>query len=206
MASHKKGRDDSAPKRPGVRRGGARKGDRTRLPDELEEFVRSDEKRFRPKRPPRRPRLKDPREGGVLIPGVANRDSRALYERRLAALQAAPESERGRLLAEAYVTRIWRGYAITTFEAFIENVLGWELEASRAAAEEGAKQMNVALEPLRDEDVALWLRVEIGLADAPSARVTIDGATLKLSVSLEEGMDALTRVGKVLLPLERDRH
>lgn len=142
----------------------------------------------------------------MLIPGVANRDSRAIYERRLSALQAAPEAERGRLLAEAYVTRIWRGYAITTFEAFVENVLGWELEAARVAAEEGAKEMNVPLQSLPDEDVALWLRVEIGLVDAPSARVTVDGSTLKLSVSLEEGMDALTRVGKVLLPLERDRH
>ena len=205
MASHKKGRDDTAPNRPGVRRGGS-KTDRTRLPDELEEFARSDEKRFRPKRPPRRPRLKDPREGGVLIPGVANRDSRALYERRLAALRAASESERGRLLAEACLTEIWRGYAITTFEAFVENVLGWELEAARAAARAGAEEMNVPLKPMRDEDVALWLRVEIGLADAPSARVTVDGTTLRISVSLDEGMDGLTRVGKVLLPLERDRH
>lgn len=205
MASHKKGRD-SGPRKPGVRRGGAGKGERTRLPDELEEFARSDEKRFRPKRAPRRPRLKDPREGGVLIPGVANRDSRTIYERRLEGLKAAPESARGRLLAEAYVLRVWRGYAITTFEAFVENVLGWNLEEARVAAEEGAKAMNVPLESLRDEDVALWLRIEIGLSDASTGRVTIDGSMLKIEVSLEEGMDALTRVGKVLLPLERDRH
>lgn len=206
MASRKKSGRDSGPKKPGVRRGGTGKSDRTRLPEDLEEFARSDEKRFRPKRAPRRPRLKDPREGGVLIPGVANRDSRAIYERRLAVLKDAPESERARLLAEAYVLRIWRGYAITTFEAFIENVLGWELEASRALAEEGAKAMNTPFQPLRDEDVALWLRVEIGVAEASSARVTMDGSMLKLSVSFDEGMDALTRVGKVLLPLERDRH
>ena len=61
--------------------------ERKRLPPELEAFARSDEERLRIRKPRQdRGKVNDPREG-YLIPGVANRDARTVYDQRVQAMQ-----------------------------------------------------------------------------------------------------------------------
>ncbi len=198
MATRKKG-PPKRPPPPGVRRGG---GPRKRLPEDLEEFARSDERRLRPRRK-RQPRLKDPRGAGVLVPGVANRDARRLYEARSEALRRATGEEREELLAEAQLLQVWRGFAITSFEAFVEDALGFVLEEARAQAERGARRLGVPLAPLADDRVALWMRVEVGLLDA-GGRVTCQGEELRIHVPFARALRGLDEVGRRIYPLVRD--
>lgn len=200
MATRKKG-PPKPPRPPGVRRGG---GPRKRLPEDLEEFARSDEKRFRPRRKGRPPRLKDPRAAGVLVPGVANRDARRVYEARADALRRADGEEREELLAEAQLLQVWRGFAITGFDAFVEDALGFPLEEARAQAARGAERLGVPLAPLSDDRVALWMRAEVGLLDA-GGRVTCRGEELRLHVPFAEALRGLDEVGRRIHPLVRDQ-
>jgi hypothetical protein len=71
-----------------VRRAAA---ERKRLPPELEAFAASDERVLRTERTT--PKLDDPRTV-YLIPGVANRHARLVYDRRLEALRAALDDAR----------------------------------------------------------------------------------------------------------------
>jgi len=85
--------------------------DRKRLPPELEEFARSDEKRLPP--PRRRPRLRDPR-AAALIPGVANRDARLVFDQHLEQTRAlladdALSAQADEALAVLWLARLWRG-------------------------------------------------------------------------------------------------
>ncbi len=199
MATRKKG-PPKRPRPPGVRRG---RGPRKRLPEDLEEFARSDDKRFRPRRKERPPRLKDPRAAGVLVPGVANRDARRVYEARADALRRAEGAVREELLAEAQLLQVWRGFAITSFDAFVEDALGFPLDEAKAEAERGAARLEVDLAPLPDDRVALWMRVEVGLLDA-GGRVTCHDDELRLYVPFGQALRGLDEVGRRIHPLVRD--
>ncbi|MEM9070426.1 MAG: hypothetical protein AAGE52_18115 [Myxococcota bacterium] len=194
MAARKKGP-------PGVRRGG---GPRRRLPEDLEEFARSDEKRFRPKRKgDRRPRLKDPRRAGALIPGVANRDARRVYDARASALQKAEGDLRGDLLAEAVFLQVWRGFSITGFDAFVEDALGLSLPGAREEAEAGAARLERPLEALSDRLIATWIRAESALVET-GGRVTCRGEHLHICVPFERSLESLQEVNRRIYPLLRD--
>ena len=178
---------------------------RKRLPAHLEAFARSDDKKLRPKkRRVTRPRLKDPRSAGVLVPGVANRDARTVYQRRVEKLLSSEGSERAQRMAEAVLLQVWRGHSITTFEAFVEDVLGLELDVARAFAEEGAAALGVELVPQNDEVVALWMRAECALGDTEGA-ITLRGNRLHIEIDVDRGVDGLVSIGKRLHPLAQDR-
>ena len=189
-----------------------------RLPPELEALARSEDGRLRPARP-RRPRLKDPR-ATALVPGVANRDARLVYDTRLEPLKMAAEAWRtdpdtgtdrlATLLAEAVLLGVWRGRSVTGFDAFAENVLGVAPDEARTLAERGADALGVPCEPCTDEAIAIWMRAESALTDAGlKGRVTIvregDEETLRVELPLGPAPQALVAVGQRMTPLARDR-
>lgn len=198
MAQRKK-----APPAERVRRR-AKDAPRKGLDPDLEAFARSDEKRFRP-RTKRSPRLKDPRPQ-FQIPGVANRDGRALFEARVEALgQLDPAGDDyARALAEICWLRLWRGRSVTSFESFVEDVLGSDAAAARSAAERGAGERG--LEPLSDETVALWLRIEAAALETEAAvRIELEGEEMGLRFDLPKAPEFLNAVGRRLIPLVQDR-
>src|SRR5689334_17828646 len=101
-----------------------------------------------------RPRLRDPR-ATALIPGIANRDARGAFERRrdalLASIAKADTDAVRRALYEAVRLAIWRGGAVTGFDAFAENVLGLGVEEARDHAEAAATAAGQPLDQLSDE-------------------------------------------------------
>lgn len=191
--------------------------DRKRLPPELEEFARSDEKRLRPKRP-YKPRLRDPR-AVALVPGVKNADARAVFEARLSNLTdlgwaAADGAEDAvaaheRALAEAVLLSVWRGRSLTSFDAFAEGLLEMKPEDARAAAERGAEAMGVPCEAASEEFVAVWMRAECALRDAGLAGVVTlaDGQseTLRFDLPVDNAPEALDQMGRRMFSLVTDR-
>jgi hypothetical protein len=142
-------------------------GDRKRLDPQYEGIASGRDEWIRSG--PRSPRLRDPRTI-ALIPGVANRDARAVFERRRDALRAAIESkdEAGlrRGLVDAVRLGIWRGGSLTGFDAFVENVLGLNPDEARKTAKSGVGEGEAPLDPLTEEGVAMWIRAEAALAEA----------------------------------------
>ncbi|MEO0326462.1 MAG: hypothetical protein AAF447_26175, partial [Myxococcota bacterium] len=141
MATERKRRGAPAPETL-VRRSPA---ERKRLPPDLEAFARSDDTRLRPR--PRGPKLRDPR-AAALVPGVSNRDARLVLDRRTAALQVILEARAtgdeaagdaaAEALCEAQRLRLWRGRSLTTFGAYVEDVLGMAEDEASALARKGA--------------------------------------------------------------------
>jgi len=147
----------------------------------------------------------------VLIPGVANRDARVVYEARERRLRAAMKAgDRDALaleLAEARRLRIWRGHSIVGFEVFAENVLGIppaEVEALVARATE----LGASAEVPSDDTVATWLRAEAGLLEASRDAVVHlrgsgDDARLILEIPVSDSASALAAAGRRAAPLAR---
>ncbi len=188
------------------------KEERRRLPPDLEAFARSDERRLR--RPgPSGPKLKDPRPV-ALVPGVSNRDARAVCDarvERLEALQASgPEEAFGDALAEAVLLGLWRGRALTGFDALVGNVLSFPVEEANRLVEAGAAKLGLPPEPLRPELVAAWFRAEAGLleekhdARVRAVRSATGEAMLEVTVSGLRAADAFHAIGRRMTPLVRD--
>lgn len=165
MASKKKGSGGV------VRRGS---GERKRLPPDLEEFARSDEKRYRPARK-HRPRLKDPRPAAVM-PGVRNLDARDVHDQRAARMHSLLDSlaaggaegkaarpELDRLLAEAFLLAHHRGRSFVSFDAFVDTDLKLTPDDAMIHVDAGLEAMGLEREPLTDETVAIVMRTEAAL-------------------------------------------
>ena len=156
-----------------------------RLPEDLEDLARGDADRVRP--PPRRPRIQDERPI-ALVPGVANRDARAVFDARLVRLEqdraGYPDDAdaRDRLaegLREAAELRLWRGRSLTGFDALAEQLLS--LPSSEAREISGPPR------DLTDEAIAIWIRAEAALLSVrieARVRIVVDGTTERLSIEL----------------------
>ncbi|HEY8431337.1 MAG TPA: hypothetical protein VIL20_23315 [Sandaracinaceae bacterium] len=184
--------------------------ERKRLPADLEAFARGDDDALW-RRPAKR-RLNDPRPV-VLVPGVANRDARAVYEareRRLRAALAAGDHDAAAVeLAEAARLRLWRAHSLVGWEVLVEDVLGLAREEAEALRDRGAARIGGA-DPAPDDVVAVWMRAEAGLLEAsPDAAVRLRGAggeeRLVLEVPVASAAAALAGVGRRAAPLAREQ-
>lgn len=187
--------------------GAERKG----LSPELEAFARSDDEKLRIRKA-HRPRLKDPRPN-ALVPGVANRDARAILDARTERLvrwakeAEGPDLRLDRGLAELVFCKAWRGRSLTAFEAYVEDFLGIPAAEGIAAAERGAKALGVPCEPLNDEAIAVWMRAEAGALEvgAPLRVRPGPGDTLHFEVEVPSAPTALHAAGRRMTPLVQDR-
>ncbi len=200
MAKHKKAPPPEAGKITRRKKGQGRKG----LDPDLEAFARSDEKRFRPRRP-QRPRLKDPRPA-FLIEGVSNRDARAVLDFRTKAIEEAEGAEFERLLAEVMWLALWRGRNFTAFDSYAEDVLGLVPAEAKEAAQRGAEAAGRDLTPLDAETIAIWIRTEAGALEV-GGRVTLaaQGGALSLTVDVSNAPQVLHAIGRRMTPLVHDR-
>lgn len=180
--------------------------DRKRLPPDLEAFAASDEKILRRPRGPR-DRLDDPRTA-ALVPGVANRDARAVYDARVRrfrqALSSGAREEAGRQLAEARRLGLWRARSLTGWAAFVENVL--ELDPKEADALLALGRPSVGEGPLPERVIATFLRTEAGLLEVDAtAFARWNGERLVLELGLASAAAALAAVGRRCAPLAQDQ-
>ena len=184
-------------------------GERKRLDPAFEGIASGRDEYIRRDRPPR---LQDPRAIS-LIPGVANRDARMVFERRTAALRAATEAKDeptvNRLLAEADRLKIWRGGSVTAFDAYAENILGLSPENARGMAKSGVPEGEAPLDPLSEEGVAMWIRAEAALAlENIDGRVTVrvEGRREELTVTVLVGHAglALAAIGRKAREVETE--
>lgn len=223
MATRRKTQGGGSPRRTGGARNQDARGEpgrvvrrpkeeRKGLPPDLEAFARSDERRLR--RPgPRGPSLKDPRPV-ALVPGVSNRDARAVCDARLERLESVKTGgDEGALedaLAEVVLLGLWRGRALTGFDALVENVLSFPIDEARRLAEAGASRLGLPAEPLRPELVAAWFRAEAGLleerheARVRAVRAASGEAMIEVTVSGLRAAEAFHAIGRRMTPLVRD--
>lgn len=189
-----------------------KKGDKRRgrkLDPELEEFARSDDKKWRRKRKGGA-RLRDPREQ-FIIRGVANRDSRHaidVYTERLKALIESGEDpdELGRLLLDTVRLQLWRGRSITGFETFIVDVLGLDLDAAKRDVAQAAHKEGVTTEPVSDETAAIWIRAIAAAADMEMPLVVrVQGDKVIFEADTNTAPQVIREVGRRLAPLAKDR-
>ncbi len=197
------GRDRPTP--PVVRRA---RDERKRLPAELEAFAAGDDDALW-RRARSRDRMDDPRPvAASLVPGVANRDARAVFDARIKRLRAAvtagdDESLRDGL-ADAVRLGLWRANAIVGFDVMAEAVLGVPSDRARALAKEGAAVQGEECQPADEATVALWMRAEAGLLEAsPDARVWLRRGTLRLEIAFDRAADGLSGVGRRAAPMSK---
>ncbi len=176
------------------------------MPADLEAFAAGDDDALW-RRPASR-RLNDPRPV-MLVPGVANRDARAVYEareRRLREALTAEDRDTAALeLAEAAQLRLWRGHSLVSLEVFAENVLGLTPDEAEALLRRGAELAGSA-DAAPDEVVATWMRAESGLLEgSPDAVVRLRQGRLVLEVPLEGAAAGLAAVGWRSAPLAREQ-
>ncbi len=200
-----------------VKRTSHERKDRKRLAPELEAFARSDETRLRIKRPPvDRGKIDDPRES-YAIPGVANRDARAVYSSRAhelvtlwngGELDAAARAVVGERLLDIKRLALWRAMRVTAFAAIAEQVVGMKLAEAESLVAEAAERLAEPVAELNEREVALWLRTEAGLYEGdPNARAFLRAgsgtAVLSLSVPVTLASLALAGAGARHAPLAR---
>jgi len=192
--------------------------ERKRLPPDLEAFARSEETKLRTNRP-RTPKLKDPR-AVALMPGVANRDARALADARLDVLaglldrRREGEDVREELeigLAEAILLGLWRGRSLTGFDAMVENILGLPLEEAEVLARKGAERLGLPLALRSESLIAVWVRsecalLEFGLPGRVGLRVDADRHEhLILDLPIRRAPEAIQEIGRRMSPLVHDK-
>jgi hypothetical protein len=191
--------------KPGVLR--RRSEERERLPEDIEAFASGDDDALW-RRPAKR-RIRDPRPV-LLVPGVANRDARAVCEareRRLReALEAKDEETVALELAEAARLRVWRGRSIVGWDAFVEDVLGMGRDEAERLVAQGAEVVGSA-EPASDEVVATWMRAEAGALEGcgPEASVRLRGERLVVELPIDDAPAALSSMGRRATPLAREQ-
>ena len=193
------------PKRPRVVR--RKKDERKRLPPDLEAFAGGDDDAIW-RRPAKR-RVNDPRPV-LMVPGVANRDARAVCEARERRIRAARDAaDRATLaieLAEAARLRVWRGHSVVGWDVWVEELLELDLAEAEALRDEGVATVGSA-EPAPEPLVAVWMRAEAGAVEAlgPDAAVRLEGDTLRFALPAEAAPSALAAMGRRAAPLARDR-
>ncbi len=219
MATGRKSRGGAPPRRTAGSQGGEAgrvvrrpKEERRGLPPDLEAFARSDERRLR-RAGPKGPKLKDPRPV-ALVPGVSNRDARAVCDARVerlrALLAAGEDGPLSAALAEAVFLGLWRGRAFTGLGALTEDVLAFPLADADRLARAGASQVGLPCETLRPELVAAWFRAEAALleegheAAVRAARSPAGEPVLEVAVSGARAADAFHAIGRRMTPLVRD--
>ncbi|MGF1466957.1 MAG: hypothetical protein ACFCGT_12570 [Sandaracinaceae bacterium] len=207
-------RSSKEPAEPGPLR--RKPSERKRLPAHLEAFASGDDDAIW-RRPAPRQRLRDPR-AVILIPGVANRDARSVFEARVRRIEKArADEDRAALaleLADARRLGIWRGHSIVGWEVFVEDVLGLDLAEADALAAEGAAQLGTdgseAPGPAAEAVVAIALRAEAGLLEAhPDAAARLRGPAgdevLRLELPAAVAPEALSSVGRRAHPMAREQ-
>lgn len=181
--------------------------DRKRMPEDLEAFAGGDDDALW--RRPAKARIRDPRPV-QLVPGVANRDARAVYEhraRRLRALhEAGDEDALAVELAEAARMQVWRGRSVVGWDAFVEDVLGLTREQAEALALRGAETVG-SREPASEEVVAAWMRAEAGAIEGcgPDAIVRLRKDRLVIDLPIDQANTALSAIGFRATPLAREQ-
>lgn len=182
---------------------------RKRLSPDLEAFARGDDDALW-RRERGRGRVNDPRPGAsTLVPGVANRDARLVFDARVRRLRSAIEIGDESALAEEMIDavrlRLWRAGKIVGFDVFAEAVLGMSAERGRALAAEGAAALDVPCEPADEATIALWMRAESGLLEqaGDTARASLRGGRLILEVPFDRAAEALSGVGRRAAPLAK---
>lgn len=193
--------------------------ERKRLPPELEAFARSEDTRLPRKSRPTEPKLRDPRTTG-LVPGVANRDARAVCDARVTDLERLlarrAEGENvdealGRELAEAVAMGVWRGRSVTSFDSFAVHVLRMTEEEATALAERGRLALGWPEGRATEALLAVWFRTEAALREAgfpgrASRRVDEKGREhLVVDVELRHAPESLEEIGRRMGPLVRDK-
>ena len=188
---------------------------RQRLDPAYESLARGESDRVTRTSKPQRPRLRDPRPV-ALIPGVANRDARLVAAQRIESIKALVQSSTKSAaldieLAEAIWLGLWRGNAVTSFEALAENVIGIDPKEASEAAQRVAEQLNIECQPLSDEVIACWMRMEVELSKhGDNNRVRLAGhkegePQLQLSLSANMAPEILVGLGRYVGVLARDR-
>lgn len=177
------------------------------LPDNFNALAQGE----RPRRAPPKVVLRDDRME-ALIPGVANRDARAICDARIERLIAARDSHnRGQLsqgLAEVFRMGLWRGRNLISFDALLEDVLGLRASEGRTLAEEGAAALSAPLVRADDRVIATWIRAEAGLIEAGSqCRVELHGegpdSRFVITVGAERADLFLAEIGKRVVALSK---
>lgn len=206
----------SRPEVPVVRREPA---ERKRLPPELEAFARSEDTRLPRKSRPVEPKLRDPRTTG-LVPGVANRDARAVCDARVAdverlmARREAGENVDDALaleLAEAVAMGVWRGRSVTSFDSFAVHVLRMTEEEASALAEKGRAALGWPEGRAPEALLAVWYRTEAALRESgfpgrASRKLDEKGREhLVIDVELRHAPESLEEIGRRMGPLVRDK-
>ncbi|MFK7987045.1 MAG: hypothetical protein AB8I08_13555 [Sandaracinaceae bacterium] len=181
--------------------------DRRKLPADLEAFAAGDDDAIW-RRPGKR-RINDPRPV-LLVPGVANRDARAVCDARekraRAARDAGDDASLAIELAEAARLRVWRGLSVVGWDVWVEEVL--ELSPERAASllAEGAKTVG-SHEPAPETLVALWMRAEAGLIEGVGwqGSVRLVDGELRFALPVENAALALSGMGRRATPLAKEQ-
>jgi hypothetical protein len=180
--------------------------ERKRLPADLEAFAGGDDDALW--RRPARARIDDPRPV-MLVPGVANRDARAVYEARERRLRRAlDENDRDAAaieLAEAAMLRVWRGHSIVGFDAFTIDVLGLDRDAAQALLARG-KELLGASGASSEEIVATWMRAEAGALEGHAdAAVRFRRGSLAFEIPIDAVPAALNGMGRRAAPIAREQ-
>ncbi|MEZ4255845.1 MAG: hypothetical protein R3A78_09055 [Polyangiales bacterium] len=109
----------------------------------------------------------------ALLPGVANRDARevaeAYVDRLRAELKASSGEGRtvvvGEQLLRVVQLGLWRGLNVTSFEAFVEQILEIPFAEARRWVGDAEKRLGVVADRLSDEAIAVWVRTEIAFLE-----------------------------------------
>lgn len=197
-----------------------------KLAPEFVGLASGQEDRPRPIRKARPPRLDDPRPV-AMVSGVANRDARAVYEKRVEALAEALQALEGRLpadgdsqtgkdpevlraltlLGEFAQRRLWRARHWASLAVFLEEGLQLPSESSVQWMRACALWQKQAGAEMSEEAVAVCLRAEAALLEA-GVEATVstfrveNGERLRVEVALATApaaMEALHRRWRSLL-------
>lgn len=183
------------------------------LPPQFDRLAAGEDRLSRPPRGPDH-RVRDPRER-VLIPGTNNRDSRGLYDRRLADLRALLSQGDMQNLASGLLDflqlGLFRARNVVDMDAFSTSVLGIPLEQARQLLSAAATARGVGPERLPESLIALWIRTEAALREhTPHARVALvgSGEQTQLQIALPchplgAAVDALAALGRQAAGLGR---
>lgn len=179
--------------------------ERRRLTPELEAFARGESKGPRGF-VARAPEIDDPRSS-YLIPGVANRHARAAFDGSLAALKKQLDAYRAgepntlaAELVDALRLQIWRGKSLTSMDALVEGLLGFDTEEAKRLVKETGRP----LDPYDDRKIALVLRMRGAVFEAgANGRVGIsdDARNIVVEASPEDAALAFAAIGRAISPM-----
>ena len=202
---------NSGPKSGREHEGVVRRKDRPRqtLPPDIDRLARGEVDYLPAKRGVAR--IEDSREA-ALVPGVTNRDARALcddfveqirkaYQRGGAAAPRLP-----RLMATAARLALWRGRSVTGFQSFAEDLLQISYDEALELAERGRQEMGLAEADASEAEVALWMRSLAALRSGDvHAEVWVQRAEdgrLRISVEARWPVEALVQISRRLSSIE----